>query len=133
MMNMKRFLAIASFASLATILYSLAMPTTQGRDKIITFTKDVAPILFKNCAQCHRPDDIAPFSVLSYKDVRPWAKSIREKVISRKMPPWGADPRHGEFSNEARLKQSEIDTIVAWVDGGAKEGDPKDMPPAPDF
>jgi hypothetical protein len=70
---------------------------------------------------------------LSYKDARPWAKSIREKVASREMPPWGADPRHGEFSNDARLKQSEIDTIVAWVDGGANEGAPKDLPPAPDF
>jgi len=105
----------------------------KASNKQITFTKDVAPILFKNCAVCHRPDDIGPFSVLSYKDARPWAKSIREKVASRGMPPWGADPRHGEFSNDARLKQSEIDTIVAWVDGGAKEGDPKDLPPAPDF
>jgi len=102
-------------------------------NKQITFTKDVAPILFKNCAVCHRPDDIGPFSVLSYKDSRPWAKSIREKVASREMPPWGADPRHGEFSNDTRLKQSDIDTIVSWVDGGAKEGDPKDLPPAPDF
>src|SRR5262245_24531411 len=131
MMNMKRFLAIASFASLATILYSLAIPITQGRDKVITFTKDVAPILFKNCAQCHRPDDIAPFSVLSYKDVRPWAKSIREKVISREMPPWHADPKYGNFSNEMRLTQAEIETITGWVDGGAQEGDPREMPPAP--
>jgi len=131
MMNMKRFLVIASFASLAAILYSLAMPTTQGRDKVITFTKDVAPILFKNCAQCHRPDDIAPFSVLSYKDVRPWAKSIREKVISREMPPWHADPKYGNFSNDMRLTEAEIETITGWVDGGAKEGDPREMPPAP--
>src|SRR5262249_26470325 len=101
--------------------------------KIVTFNKDVAPILFKNCAVCHRPDDIAPFSVLSYKDARPWAKSIREKVLSREMPPWGADPHYGEFSNDTRLKQSEIETIVAWVDGGAKEGAPKDLPPAPNF
>ncbi|HKQ90499.1 MAG TPA: DUF3471 domain-containing protein [Blastocatellia bacterium] len=113
-------------------------PTTGANDnkpasKQITFTKDIAPILFKNCAVCHRPDDVAPFSVLSYKDARPWAKSIREKVASREMPPWGADPRHGEFSNDTRLKQGEIDTIVAWVDGGANEGAPKDLPPAPDF
>src|SRR5262249_16740893 len=99
------------------------LPTTSANGdrfagKQVTFTKDVALILFKNCAQCHRPDDIAPFSVLSYKEARPWAKSIREKVLSREMPPWGADPHFGEFSNDTRLKQADIDTIVAWVDGG---------------
>lgn len=99
--------------------------------KNITFTKDVAPIFFKNCAQCHQPNDIAPFSVLSYKDVRPWAKSIREKVASREMPPWRADPYFGEFSNNMRLSQADVETIVAWVDGGAKEGNSKDLPPLP--
>ncbi len=101
--------------------------------KDVTFTKDVAPIFFKSCAECHRAGEIAPFSVLSYKDVRPWAKSIREKVASREMPPWHADPNHGEWLNDRRLTQAEIETIVAWVDGGAKEGDPKDLPPAPKF
>src|SRR5262249_55188913 len=70
--------------------------------------------------------------VLSYKDARPWAKSIREKVLSREMPPWGADPHFGEFSNDTRLEQSEIETIVARVDGDAKEGAPKERPPARD-
>src|SRR5215467_10638210 len=69
-------------------------PENNDVKKEVTFSKDVAPILFKNCAACHRPDDIAPFSVLSYKDARPWAKSIREKVASREMPPWGADPHY---------------------------------------
>jgi hypothetical protein len=99
--------------------------------KDVTFTKDVAPIFFKSSAECHRAGEIAPFSTLSYKDVRPWAKSIREKVGSREMPPWHADPNHGEWLNDRRLTQAEIDTIIAWVDGGAKEGDPKDLPPAP--
>jgi mono/diheme cytochrome c family protein len=99
--------------------------------KDVTFTKDVAPIFFKSCAECHRAGEIAPCSTLSYKDVRPWAKSIREKVGSREMPPWHADPNHGEWLNDRRLTQAEIDTIIAWVDGGAKEGDPKDLPPAP--
>ncbi|MBO0860029.1 MAG: DUF3471 domain-containing protein [Chloracidobacterium sp.] len=129
-------LATAFFVFTSFCLFAppiISANNNRSANKQITFNKDVAPILFKNCASCHRPDDIAPFSVLSYKDARPWAKSIREKVASREMPPWGADPRHGEFSNEARLKQSEIDAIVAWVDGGAKEGDPKDLPPAPDF
>src|SRR5215468_8948597 len=134
---MKRSASAFAVTALAAI-YLFSLPTVSASsnkpaNKQITFSKDVAPILFKNCAVCHRPDDIGPFSVLSYKDSRPWAKSIREKVASREMPPWGADPGHGEFSNDTRLKQGEIDTIVAWVDGGAKEGDPKDMPPAPDF
>src|SRR5262249_44245465 len=99
----------------------------------VTFTKDVAPIFFKSCAECHRPGEIAPFSVLNYKEVRPWAKSIREKVASREMPPWHADPNHGEFLNDRRLTQKEIDIILAWVDDGVKEGDPTEMPPAPKF
>jgi hypothetical protein len=101
--------------------------------KSATFAKDVAPIFFKKCAECHRPNESAPMSLLSYKDARPWAKSIREKVVGREMPPWHADPHIGEFSNDRRLTQAEIATITAWVDGGAKEGDPKDLPPAPQF
>jgi mono/diheme cytochrome c family protein len=99
----------------------------------VTFNKDVAPILFKNCAECHRPGEAAPMSLLSYKEARPWARSIREKVLSREMPPWHADPHVGQFSNDPRLTQAEIDTITAWVDGGAKEGAPRDLPPAPKF
>jgi mono/diheme cytochrome c family protein len=99
----------------------------------VTFTRDVAPILYKNCAVCHRPGEVAPMSLLSYKEVRPWARSIREVVAERRMPPWLADPHYGEFSNDRRLSQKEIETIIAWVDGGAKEGDVKELPPAPAF
>lgn len=98
-----------------------------------TFTKDVAPIFFKNCAECHRPGEIAPMSLMNFKEVRPWAKSIREKIVSREMPPWHADPAHGQWSNDKRMSQKDIDTVVAWTDGGTKEGDPKDMPAAPKF
>ena len=101
--------------------------------KDVTFSKDVAPIFYKNCVECHRAGEGAPFSALAYKDVRPWAKSIREKVSNRQMPPWHADPHFGEFSNNRKLTQAEIDTIVSWVDQGAKEGEPKDMPKAPVF
>jgi mono/diheme cytochrome c family protein len=101
--------------------------------KPVTFTKDVAPILFKNCAECHRPGEAAPMSLLSYADARPWAKSIREKVASREMPPWHAGPHSAEFKNDRRLSQDEIDTILAWTDGGAKEGAAEDLPPAPKF
>ncbi len=99
----------------------------------VTFSKDVAPILFKNCVECHRANEAAPMSLMSYKEARPWAKSIKEKVITREMPPWHADPHFGEFSNDRRLSQKDVDTIAAWVDGGAKEGDQKDLPPQPVF
>ena len=98
-----------------------------------TFTKDVAPIFYQRCVACHRPNDIAPMSLLDYKTVRPWAKSIRASVVAGKMPPWFADPRYGHFSNDARLTSAEIDTIKAWADNGAAEGDPKDLPPKPVF
>jgi hypothetical protein len=101
--------------------------------KTVTFNKDVAPILFKSCAGCHRPGEAAPFSVLSYKDARPWARSIREQVVSRQMPPWHADPHVGAWANDRRLSQTEIDKIAAWVDGGAQEGLSADLPPAPQF
>ncbi|MCI0485109.1 MAG: cytochrome c, partial [Blastocatellia bacterium] len=120
----------------AIALIGLTFSTSGGRAdsrKEVTFSKDVAPIFYKDCAQCHRPDDIAPMSLMSYKEARPWARSIKEKVLAREMPPWDADPNYGEFSNVHRLSQEEIDTVVAWVDQGAKEGNPKNMPPVPDF
>ncbi len=107
--------------------------TKKSGSKSVTFNKEVAPIFFKNCAECHRAGEGAPFSVMSYKDVRPWAKSIKEKVANRTMPPWHADPHFGEFSNNRALSQQEVDTILAWVDGGAAEGNPKDLPEAPKF
>jgi len=94
----------------------------------VTFNKDVLPILEKRCQDCHRPGEAAPFSMLTYNDTRPWAKSIRQAVLTKKMPPWFADPAVGHFSNDRSLSQQEIDTLVAWVDGGVKEGDPKDAP-----
>jgi hypothetical protein len=94
-----------------------------------TFRKDVLPILEKHCQECHRPGEIAPMSLLTYADARPWAKSIREAVITRTMPPWFADPKYGHFANDRSLSQPEIDALVHWVDGGTPEGDPQDAPP----
>ncbi len=98
-----------------------------------TFAKDVAPILYKACADCHRPGSIAPMALLSYDDVRPWARAVKQRVVSREMPPWGADPAVGTFANDPSLSKAEIDTIVAWVDGGAPEGNASDLPKVPQF
>ena len=98
-----------------------------------TFSKDVAPILFKSCVECHRPSAMAPMSLMTYEDARPWARAIRQKVATRQMPPWGADPTVGKYSNDVSLKQAEIDTIAAWVDGGAPEGNRAELPAAPTF
>ena len=96
----------------------------------VTFTKDVLPILQKNCQSCHRPGQIAPMSLISYQETRPWAKAIKTAVTLKKMPPWFADPKYGHFINDRSLKQSEIDTLVKWADSGVAEGDPKDAPAA---
>jgi len=102
-------------------------------DAPVTFTKDVLPILQKNCQSCHRPGQIAPMSLLTYQDSRPWARSIKGKVESRQMPPWFADPEHGRFANDRSLSQHDIETIAKWVDGGTPQGDEKDAPPPIDW
>jgi hypothetical protein len=99
----------------------------------LTFSKDVAPILYQRCVQCHHPGDIAPMSLLTYKDARPWAAAIREAVVSRTMPPWRSDPHVGQWSNDPRLPDHEIEIIKNWAEGSKAEGDPKLMPPMPEF
>src|SRR5947209_16454090 len=98
-----------------------------------TFTHDVAPILYKHCTGCHHTGDIAPMSLISYKDARPWAAAIKTAVLTRKMPPWKADPHTGKWSNDPSLTPDEVRTITAWVDGAKAEGDPKLMPAPPQF
>jgi hypothetical protein len=106
----------------------VAKPVTEGADGSLTYYKDVLPIVQKNCQGCHRPGQIGPFSLMSYKETRPWAKAIKNAVAARKMPPWFANPQYGHFDNERSLTQAEIDKITAWVDAGAIEGDAKDAP-----
>src|ERR1700731_4182262 len=89
----------------------------------ITYNKDVAPLLEKHCVACHRPNDIAPMSLMTYGEVLPFAGMIRESVVQRKMPPWHADPAFGEFTNDARLSDAEIAAIIAWVKNGTKRGE----------
>ena len=98
-----------------------------------TFSKDVAPILYKNCVSCHRAGEIGPMSLVTYDEVRPWARAVRDRVNNGQMPPWFAEGDHGRFTNERRLTEQEKATITAWVAGGAPQGDKKLMPPMPQF
>jgi hypothetical protein len=98
-----------------------------------TYSRDVAPILYRNCTSCHRPGEIGPMSLLSYQAARPWAKAIGTRVAAGTMPPWHADPAIGEFSNDRRLTAAEKETIAQWVAAGAPEGDPKDLPAPPRY
>jgi hypothetical protein len=109
------------------ILLSVVLTTAAA--SAATFHKDVLPILQRQCQECHRPGEVAPMSFLTYKDTRPWAKSIKAAVLKGKMPPWFVEPGHRALTNEHRLTPAEVKTLVAWVDGGATEGSPKDAPP----
>ena len=116
---MKRVLIVVTGIAMAL---SLA-PAPSAAQETPTYNEHVGPILLDNCASCHRPNQIAPMPLLSYTDARPWARAIKAKVESREMPPWFADPRFGEFSNDKSLSTDDIATITAWVDAGAPEGD----------
>jgi hypothetical protein len=97
----------------------------------VTFSKDVAPIFQAKCQECHQPNSIAPMSLITFQEARPWARSIKERVAARQMPPWHIDRSVGvqKFKNDMSLTDQQVDTIVGWVDGGAPQGDPKDLPP----
>jgi hypothetical protein len=128
-----RIFKIGIFSAALCSLLAIGVSASGPSKTAATFTKDIAPILFNRCVECHRTGEIAPMSLLSYQEVRPWAKSIRQRVVDRSMPPWSADPHYGKFSNDPSLSQKEIDTIVSWVDAGAPKGDDRDMPPTPKF
>jgi mono/diheme cytochrome c family protein len=115
--------ACLSFAAPAFAADTAAKPT---------FSKDVAPIFQAKCQECHQPNSIAPMSLITYQDARPWARSIKERVATRQMPPWHIDRSVGvqKFKNDMSLTDEQVETIVRWVDGGSPQGDPKDLPPA---
>jgi peroxiredoxin len=104
---------------------------TTPRD--VTYSKDVAPILQARCQSCHRPEQAAPFALLTYDDAVKHGRMIREVTTQRRMPPWHADPRHGQFTNDRRLSPAEINTIASWVDGGMPRGDDSDLPKPTDW
>ena len=118
---------LAGFAAAAEISNKTGAAATS---RPVTFTKDVAPILQQRCQECHRTGSMAPMSLLTYDETRPWAKAIRQRVITRQMPPWHIDKAVGvqKFKNDISLTDEQIDTIVRWVDAGAPQGDLKDMP-----
>ena len=124
--------SVVGAVALGAIIASPLSASAQEPAKVPTFTKDVAPIFQEKCESCHRPDSIAPMSLVTYQEVRPWARSIRNRVATRQMPPWHIDRTVGiqKYQNDRSLSDEQLDTIVRWVDAGAPPGDPKDMPPA---
>jgi hypothetical protein len=112
---------------------SAQQKTAEKPAPVPTFTKDVAPILYKNCVMCHRPGEIGPMPLLTFEDARPYAQAILEEVGAGHMPPWHAEAPEGTFTNERRLSAADKDTLLKWAGGGAPKGDPKDMPALPAF
>ena len=131
----------AMFKSLGVLLFVFAVTAmapvsaSAAEDEVPTFTKDIAPIFQAKCEACHRPGSIAPMSLVTYQEARPWARSIKDRVVSRQMPPWHIDPTVGitDFKNDRSITNEQIDTIVRWGDGGAPRGNPEDMPAAVDW
>jgi hypothetical protein len=115
------------------LLLLAATIAAQGHDIIttsITWSRDISRIVNNHCASCHHPGGIA-FSLMSYSEARPWAVAIKEEILRRRMPPWGAIKGFGEFRNDQALTPEEMERIVSWTDGGVPEGEPKDLPPPP--
>ena len=140
----RRARAVAGAGLAAALLLAgegrlLAQSGTAGgsgpADPAPTFSEHVAPILQRSCQHCHQPTGIAPMSLLTYRDVRPWARSIRDRVERRLMPPWHLDPTVGirNYKNDISLTPDEIDTVVRWVDAGARQGDPAELPEPLEF
>ena len=133
---MKSTWKLAVVATFALGTAAIAIPASADSNEVAvptkpTFAKDIAPILQAKCQDCHRKGTAAPMSLVTYQEVRPWAKAIRERVVTRNMPPWHIDKTVGiqSFQNDRSLTDGQINTIVRWVDTGAPLGDPKDLPP----
>src|SRR4026207_728945 len=120
-------LALASATAIGVATSAFAAEATP------TFSKDVAPILYNNCVVCHRPGEVAPMSLLTYQNARPWARAIKNKGVNHERPPWRAGPESMKLANDRSLARKDIETIVRWADGGAPKGEDKDLPAAPVF
>jgi hypothetical protein len=130
---MRKLLVAGAALGLSLAIASSAPVRAQTRTTAPTFSREVAPILYKSCTNCHRPGEVAPMSLLSYRDARPWARSIATQVEKGTMPPWHADPAHGEFLNDRRLSDADRATLVRWASSGAPEGNPADLPAMPTY
>jgi len=131
---MKKYLTVALAMLAAAAVWSgssVKAEQAASAPAAVTFNKDIAPIFYANCTSCHRPGDIAPMSLMTYKDTRPWAKAIATKVADGTMPPWHADPQYGKFVGERRLTDAQKSAIAKWVAAGAPEGNAADLPPPP--
>lgn len=117
----------------AAVLGLLAAAPLSAADAPPTFARDVAPIFYKSCIECHRPTMFAPMSLTTYEAARPYVQAIKRRVIARQMPPWNADPAIGHFRNDPRLTDAEVDIITKWADAGAPRGNDRDMPKLPAF
>ena len=126
-------LPILQSLSVSLLLGGVALAGDVTFNRELTFNRDIAPILFAKCASCHRPGEAAPFSLLTYDDVRRRASQIAEVTQKRFMPPWPPHEGHGEFLGERRLSDDQIATLADWAASGAAEGDAADLPVAPDF
>jgi hypothetical protein len=116
-------------AALFTAVVAVSAPAPKDSGSSVTFNKDVLPILQKNCQNCHRPGEVAPMSLVTYQDARPWAKAMKAAVVTQKMPPWFMDAKYdSHFSDVRRLSEADTKTLAAWADNGAPEGDVKDQP-----
>ena len=120
------------YVAAVTVGLALLSSAASAQTAAPTFSKDIAPIFQAKCQECHQPNSIAPMSLVTFAEARPWARAIKQRVGARQMPPWHIDQSVGvqKFKNDMSLSQKQIDTIVAWVDAGAPQGDPKDLPPA---
>ncbi|MCY4598821.1 MAG: hypothetical protein OXF27_02745 [Acidobacteria bacterium] len=125
------FLSLAGCAAFVGLILAAAPAAAAERESDVTFTRDVAPIMQRSCEKCHRPRGGAPMALISYQDVRPWARSIKNRTQSREMPPWFIDKNIGiqHYKDDPSLSDAEIATIAAWVDNGAPRGNPEDLPP----
>jgi hypothetical protein len=130
---MPRFIGALILMGLATTSTQIGAAAVGAAEEAPTFNKHIAPIIFKHCADCHHPGEVAPFPLLSYTDVKKRARQIALVTRDHFMPPWKSVEGHGRFTGERRLKQEEIDLIARWVDEGAVEGDAGDLPPQPTF
>src|SRR3954468_13786818 len=130
---MKDLYGIGGIILSAALVSASGSPDQSAKPAVPTFTKDVAPILYKSCTGCHRPGEIGPMSLLTYEDVRPRAKDIRDKVADGVMPPWHADKTHGNFANDRSLTEEEKSVLVRWANNGAPKGDMKDLPSPPTY